>query len=181
MIVTAINNAAQVGAYQLSPAMRNRFGWFSVETSPKQWVAWALSKLEEMKSGTTEEMANRYEDIKLFLTELLTTQFCFSSYEEFLNDDDMLFTTPRSMWNLLTFADFELPAIMAYAQYFVSLPAETAIRTISQSAIRNRSNAVLEKYRRGIENLKEFHGILETADSVKDVTVLDEQNRSVPF
>jgi hypothetical protein len=180
MIVTAINDATQVGGYHLSPAMKNRFGWFTVETTPKQWVAWAVAALDNM---TQQQPANarKYEDVKLFLTELLTTSFKFSEYDDFLDDEQTLFTTPRSMWNLLTFSNFELSAVMTYVSHFVSFDTVTAIRSISQTAIKDRSNAVLERYRAEIQTNSDYQPILNASDSVTNVSQFDEPRRSVPF
>jgi hypothetical protein len=144
LIVACMNDFVQCNNYSMSPAMRNRFAWFSVVPSVPQWLSWAQERL--------------HPEVFAFFTLAFQRGLVFSPDADFMDESQNLFTTPRSLWNLIQFsgaAQMEIPeagvkkaidAIVTYSVNFLPKAAVGVFRTLLREAKKDRSNAVFQNY-----------------------------------
>ncbi len=150
-IVAAMNDSIQCNNYTLSPAMRNRFAWFEFEPSVKQWFNWARKQLDD--------------DFNTFLFSAIEQGLKFSANRDFMDDTQMLFCTPRSLWNCIEWSDKSIKPFLSNMDNFLPKHTTTLFRAAGKTAISDRSNAVFERLRAEIAEANKFDDILHTADS----------------
>jgi len=151
-IVAAMNDSVQCNNYTLSPAMRNRFAWYEFNPSVKQWFNWARKQLDD--------------EFNAFLFSAIQGGLTFSTNEEFMDDTQMLFCTPRSLWNCIEWSEKQVKSFLSNMGHFLPPNTTTLFKAIDRNAIKDRSNAIFVHLRDEIEGMRHFDDILSTADSV---------------
>jgi MoxR-like ATPase len=140
-IIACMNDYVQCNNYCMSPAMRNRFAWFQVKPNISQWLSWLKSKV--------------HAEVYAFMTAAFKRGMQFSDDKAFMKDEENLFTTPRSLFNLITFcggcdknADGLkiVQEIVGFSKNFVDVAAQGVMKTLGAEAKKDRSNAVFMEY-----------------------------------
>ena len=141
-IVACMNDFVQCNNYCMSPAMRNRFAWFRVSPNVKQWLGWLKTAV--------------HPDVHAFMTAAFERGMLFSADDAFMDDSENLFTTPRSLYNLIAFCGGcsktvtdtlkLVQTIVKYAPNFVDKAAVGVLKSLGSEAKKDRSNAVFQAY-----------------------------------
>jgi len=150
-IVAAMNDSVQCNNYVLSPAMRNRFAWYTVQPSMKQWLHWASKQLSE--------------EFNVFLFRAVGGGLKFSTDADFMDETQLLFCTPRSLWNCIEWSNKDVKQFLTNMNNFLPKPVSIIFKAVDKEAIADRSNAVFNRLRAEIQNVQDFDEILEKADS----------------
>lgn len=116
IIVTAINPSATYNNHELSPQLRNRFMWFYHKPTEQTWASWLLKQpLGETDGGKA-------------ISQLIMKGLVKFDRDESFTEERNEFTTPRSLYNLLTVTGGDLPKVKLLAETLVSAPVAEAIR-----------------------------------------------------
>ena len=138
-IIVCMNDFAQ--NYMMSPAMKNRFGWFEIRANMKKWLSW----LED----------NAHPDVCAFMRAAHNQGMDFSPDSAFMDEIVKLFTTPRSLYNLITFCNGHkidgdgmaiIHNIIKFSVNFVDDKAQGFLKTVGADAKKDRSNAAYQHY-----------------------------------
>ena len=168
-VIACMNDFIQCGNYCMSPAMRNRFAWFKVRTTPKQWLRWLKEEV--------------HQDVFAFMNVAFQRGMVFSDEKAFMDDGVNLFTTPRSLYNLIAFSGgldkgcdgTKIVSAMAkFCVNFVDSAAQGVLRAIGVEAKKDRSNAIFQAYLddRSIDN----SAVKEITEAVRMDNVDDDED-----
>lgn len=128
IIVTAINPSATYNNHELSPQLRNRFMWFYHKPTEQTWASWLMKQpLGETDGG------------KAIVQLIMAGTIKFDRDEAFTEERNE-FTTPRSLYNLLTVSGGDLSKTKLLAETLVAGPVAEAIRLHGYNDKDTRSN-----------------------------------------
>lgn len=132
LIVAAMNNSAMINGTELSPAMKNRFGWFSSAISSTDWLLWY----------NDQPIAAQKKDItQLIFNLIISHDFKFTAAKDFLNQN--LATTPRSLLNLIEFSDNVLD-FQCFASNFLAEKEALQIQAFNIAELKNIPNDIFK-------------------------------------
>lgn len=155
IIVAAMNPTSAYGHYELSPAMRNRFAWVTWGQTAKEW--WANYGVDVPES----------DDVRVMLHELINDNGLEFANDKAFMEDSNLFTTPRSVTRLLTFAKSP-EEVKMFAPAFIGQDAVSLIMAYQLEDIEVRGNSLFKNRAKAAPKTAQDRASITKATSLHD-------------